>query len=239
MFESVSLATLPLVFLIVVAGSAGQATIGMGLNLFAIPLLVLIDPIFAPGPMLLASTFLCLFAMWRVPVKIDRRELSLSLAGLAAGTIMAAGIMAVIDTHHLIKLLGVLVLIGVGLVLSGLSAPLTSATLVASGGAAGIMGTIAGVHAPPIALLYQGLGPERVRGALLSFIGAGGALSIVALWLVDRFGLREAGATLILLPGVAIGVLLAPALARLLDARHIRIAILVVSGVSGIALLLR
>jgi hypothetical protein len=42
--DAATMTTILPVLLIVAAGSAGQAAIGMGLNLFAIPMLVLIDP---------------------------------------------------------------------------------------------------------------------------------------------------------------------------------------------------
>src|SRR5262249_36775592 len=89
--------TLALVVLIVTAGAAGQAAIGMGLNLFTIPFLVMIDPVFAPGPVLAASLLLSLLAMWRVPGEIDRRELALLLCGLIVGTLIAAAIRVIID----------------------------------------------------------------------------------------------------------------------------------------------
>jgi len=101
------------------------------------------------------------------------------------------------------------------------------------------MGTIAGVHAPPIALLYQGQSPARVRGAVLTSIGIGNALSVAALWAVDRFTTRELWATLVLLPGIALGLVLAPTLLRWLDAKRIRWAILTISGASGLALMIR
>jgi len=42
-----------------------------------------------------------------------------------------------------------------------------------AGSGAGFLGTIAGVHGPPIVLLYQGLDPDRVRGTILIFTGTG------------------------------------------------------------------
>jgi uncharacterized membrane protein YfcA len=163
----------------------------------------------------------------------------LSHDALRDGTLTAAVILLFIDGASLGRLLGFLVVVAVATILAGLSSPLTTVSLLGSGGAAGIMGTIAGVHAPPIALLYQGQSPPRVRGAVLPSIGIGNALSIAALWAVDKFATREVWATLVLLPGVALGLLLAPSLLRWLDARRIRLAILTISGASGLALMIR
>lgn len=229
--------TILLVTTIVTAGSAAQAAIGVGLNLFAIPILLLIAPAYAPAPVLVASAFLSILALLRVPAKIDRRELTLSLSGLVAGTASAAIIIAFVDTRYFVQLMGFIVVLAIGLIVSGLSLQITSRNLLAAGSAAGLMGTIAGMHAPPIALLYQGQQPERVRGALLAFVIAGNLLSIFALWAVNRFGLSEFYAALGLLPGVALGLFLAPLLVKHIDANRIRTAILMTSGLSGCMLL--
>lgn len=230
--------TILMVTTIVTAGSAAQAAIGVGLNLFAIPLLLLIAPAYAPAPVLVASALLSILALLRVPAEIDRRELGLSLCGLAVGTALAGVIIASVDTRYFVQLLGFIVVLAIGLIVSGLSMQITKRNLLAAGGAAGIMGTIAGMHAPPIALLYQGQQPERVRGALLAFVIVGNLLSIFALWVVNRFGLPELYAAAGLIPGVALGLILAPLLVKHIDKDRIRTAILATSGLSGLVLLL-
>lgn len=229
--------TFLLVTTIVTAGSAVQAAIGVGLNLFAIPILLLIAPDYAPGPVLVASAFLSILALLRVPAQVNRRELLLSLSGLAAGTTAAAILIAFVDTRYFVQLMGFIIVLAVGLIVSGLSLPITARNLLAAGSASGLMGTIAGMHAPPIALLYQGQQPERVRGSLLAFVIAGNLLSISALWAVNRFGLAQLYAALGLLPGVALGLFLAPLLVKHIDANRIRTAILMTSGLSGCVLL--
>ncbi len=225
-----------LVTAVVLVGSASQAAIGMGLNLLAIPLLLLVNPIYAPGPVLVASFGLSFLALWRVPAKVDRRELQPALIGLAAGTAVAGGVLAVIDSADLTRLLGAFVVLGAGLALSGWSAALNDRNLFAAGGGAGVLGTIAGVHAPPIALLYQGLAPERVRGAVLTFVGLGNALSITALALVGQFTSKHLFAATMLIPGVLIGLLAAPILAGMITARLLRAFVLSISTVSGLLL---
>jgi uncharacterized protein len=225
-----------LVTTVILVGSASQAAIGMGLNLFAIPLLLLINPIYAPGPVLVASLVLSFLALWRVPAKVDAHELKFALIGLAAGTILAGAVAAMIDSSNLTRLLGLFVVLGAGLALSGWSASRSNRNLIAAGGGAGFLGTIAGVHAPPIALLYQGLEPDRVRGAILTFVGIGNGFSIIALVVVDRFGTDQLTATLLLIPGVLIGLWIAPTLAKLINARILRVLVLSISAISGLLL---
>ena len=234
----IDLLELSLVTLVVLIGSASQAAIGMGLNLFAIPLLLLINPIYAPGPVLVASFALSFLALWRVPATVDRRELSFALIGLGVGTVIAGVVAALIDSANLARLLGLSVVLGVGLALSGWSLALTQRNLVIAGGGAGLLGTIAGVHAPPIALLYQGLEPARVRGAILTFVGIGNLFSIIALAVVGRFGADQLMATSMLIPGVLLGLLAAPRLARLIDAKTLRLFVLSISALSGLLLII-
>ena len=151
-----------LVTLVILTGSASQATIGMGLNLLAIPLLLLIDPVYAPGPVLVASLALSVLALRRVPASVDPREVKYAMSGLLVGTALAGAVTLVVDAAGLTRLLGLFIVLGVGLALSGWSAALNTRNLAMAGTGAGFLGTIAGVHAPPIALLYQGLEPARV-----------------------------------------------------------------------------
>jgi hypothetical protein len=52
-------------------GSAFQASVGIGLALFVVPVLALIDQSFIPGPMLLAGVLLALLAAYRERTSID------------------------------------------------------------------------------------------------------------------------------------------------------------------------
>ena len=60
----------------VAAGAAAQAAIGMGLNLFAVPLLALIDPVFVPGPVLFAL----------LPAVGDRRAIGCARTSMCASS---------------------------------------------------------------------------------------------------------------------------------------------------------
>jgi uncharacterized membrane protein YfcA len=237
--DPASVISFVLVLAIVATGSAIQVSIGMGLNLFAVPLLMLIDPSYGPAPILVASLLLSILALWRIPAELVWRELGFSVAGLAVGSLVAALFLAAIDTRDFVRVLGAMIVAAVGLILSGITIAIRPASLVGAGTVAGVMGTIAGIHAPPIALLYSREPVMRLRGALLAFIIAGNLLSIVALWTVGRFGLPEIAVAGVLSPGVILGVLAAPLLARRLDAARTRAAVLAISAISGLALVLR
>ena len=54
-----------MVFGISAAGAILQGSVGFGLGLIGVPLLVLIDPVFVPGPLLLAAFLLNLLMSHR------------------------------------------------------------------------------------------------------------------------------------------------------------------------------
>ena len=87
---------LVIAIMIVAAGSALQAATGMGMALFAAPLLALIDPAFVPGPVLCAVTALSAAVAWRERAAIDRRVLFVALLGLSAGCAIGAVLLAVL-----------------------------------------------------------------------------------------------------------------------------------------------
>jgi uncharacterized membrane protein YfcA len=239
LIEQIGLSGLMLAMLAIMAGAAAQATIGMGLNLFATGILALIDPVFVPGPVLVQSFLLSIAASARLRDDIDVREVGLAIGGLLAGTALAASILAIVASEHLSRLFGGLIVAAVAITTFGVRLPLTDATVFAASAASGIMGTIAGVHGPPIALIYQRASPKRIRATLLPFFAAASPISIGALVAVGLFGWRELTASLLLLPGLACGYMVAPVLANALSPATVRAAILAISAASGATLLFR
>ena len=137
--------------LIIATGAAAQAAIGMSLNLFAVPLLALIDPVYVPGPVLVHGFLLSCLASLRVRESIDVRELGLALIGLIAGTVGAAILLVCVASEQLPRLLGLFILVAVALSAVGYQIAPTTRALLAASSASGVMGIIAGAHGPPIA----------------------------------------------------------------------------------------
>ena len=72
----------------------------------------------------MVSVVLSFVVLSRAPAKIDLQNLKSGMAGLVIGTALAGTVAFVIDSENLTKLLGLLVILGVTLALSGWSAPL-------------------------------------------------------------------------------------------------------------------
>ena len=82
----------------IAVAAAVLAAVGRGRNLLVIPLRLLINLVFAPGPVLVASIVLSLLALWRVPAKIDLQNLKFGMAGLVIGTALAGTVAFVINS---------------------------------------------------------------------------------------------------------------------------------------------
>jgi uncharacterized protein len=149
-------------------GAAAQASIGMGLNLFTVGILALINPVFVPAPILMHSFLLSIVASFRLRQDINLNEVALSIVGLIAGTTVAACVLTLVSLDYLPRVFGLFIVAGVAITALGVRLPLTSSTILAASAAAGVMGTIAGVHGPPIALVYQRETPARIRARVTS-----------------------------------------------------------------------
>jgi uncharacterized protein len=229
---------LVIAIMIVAAGSALQAATGMGMALFAAPLLALIDPAFVPGPVLCAVMALSAAVAWRERAAIDRRVLFVALLGLSAGCAIGAILFAVVIGRDLGRVFAALIVAAVILSVAGLRIRISRLALLIGGAASGILGTMAGVQGPPIALVLQHEAPDRLRATLCAFFASGGVLSLLALAAAGEFGIGELGLGLELMPGVALGFAIAPVFARRIDGRRARTAVLAISTLSALALLL-
>ncbi len=223
-----------------VGGSLLQASIGFGIALFVVPLLVLLNPAFVPGPMLFASLLLASIMACRGRSAVDPKKLGLAGVGLFIGTAAGALGLMVIPADKWPKLFAVLILVAVAFSASGIHIPVTEKNLVAAGIISGVMGTISGIHGPPMALLYQRERGNIVRATLAVFFVVAYAIALVALWLIGLFGKKEFLMGLTLAPGVIAGYIVARFSTKLLDRGYwLRIAILTVASLSAIALILK
>ncbi|MHB1219069.1 MAG: TSUP family transporter [Alphaproteobacteria bacterium] len=231
--------TIVLAFTIMAAASVIQATVGMGLALIAVPLLALVEPRFIPGPMLAAGLVVTVAMAYRGRRDLDSKDLGWSVTGLAAGTLAGAAALAYLSGPALPKLFGALVLTAVAISVSGVRVAPTRRAFLIAGGAAGVMGTMVGIHGPPIALVLQNAKPDTIRAMLGAFFTVAGAGAVMALAAVGLFGLQELVLSAILVPGVVAGLLIAPLFGRFGADRAMRISILAFSAAGGVTLILR
>ena len=225
--------------LAVTGGAALQGAVGFGFALVAVPLLVLVDPGLVPGPFLAAALVLSLLVGRRDRAHAQWDEVGWAATGRMAGAVAGAAIVALVaeDTRSLLG--GGTVLAAVATSLAGVTVALRRSSLLVAGGTSGVMGTVAGLDGPPMALLYQHHQGHHVRANLARFFVIGAIQSSAVLWMVGAFGADQALAGLLLVPGTLLGYLASGPLIPVLDRGWTRPAILVVSAAGGAAVVLR
>lgn len=220
-------------------GALLQGSVGFGMALVAAPLLSLIDARLVPGPVLASALTLTLLVAWRDRRAIDMRGVTWAIVGRVPGTLAGAATIALLPARPLAIVFGVLVVVAVLLIAFGLPLRPTPRTLLFAGALSGFMGTTASIGGPPVAVLYQRAEGPRVRGTLGGYFVAGASMSIAALAIVGRFGMREIAWSLWLVPGALVGFALSFRVARWLDAGRTRNAVLGVAALSGALVILR
>ena len=212
---------------------------GFGLGLLSVPLLVLIDPVYVPGPVLFAAFFLNLFIFLRERYAIHIKGLHWAVVGRVVGASIGAMLLLVIPQKSVSVMFGVMVLMAIGISLAGFNLTMTSKNIFGAGIASGIMGTTSSIGGPPMALVYQRQKGPTIRGTLSGIFIFGTIISLIALILIGRFGLIEIKATAVLMPGVVLGFLLSNRSTKTLDRGFTRPAVLITSAISGIVVILR
>jgi uncharacterized membrane protein YfcA len=223
----------------VTLGAALQAATGLGAGLVIVPLLALISLAWVPGPVIFASLFLSGLMAYGGRRHIGFARLPLLLLGLGLGMAAGAYSLAMLPLGQAGVLFGALILLAVALSFAGLRLQFTPATLLGVGTLSGFMGTTAAVGAPPLAILYQ-YEPGQSLRATLAFLYLVSALAMLgALRLAGRFGFEELVLGLHLVPGFVLGYFAAQGLAAYLDRGYSRLAVLVISSLSALALIVK
>ena len=233
------LEALLVVTLIQTIGAGVQGSVGYGMALLSGPILVLFEPRLMPGPYLLSSVVLSLLVVLRERRELVIGDLAWAIGGRIPGSFLAAALVGVLAASTFNLSFGLIILLGVGLSLSGLRFPPNRINLFVAGVVSGIMGTIAAIGGPPIALVYQDAPGGRLRTNLSVFFVFGTMISIISLISMGKMGLPELFLALNLLPGIFLGFLLSNFLVKIINPRRMRTLVLAVASVSAVVLIVR
>ncbi len=205
--------------LAVFVGALVQRLAGLGLGMIATPVLAIFLPEFLPATILLLGLVIGLSSSAMDRSAIAKSELAPGFAGRALGAVLAAWLASQIaGTSGIAIAVGFSVLLAVALSLAGLRAAITPRNLFVAGGAAGLMGTLTAIGAPPMAMLYQYEESKRSRAMQNVFFAFGMLVSIAALAAFGQVTARHLMLAGLLLPAV----LAALGLATLLQGRFER-----------------
>lgn len=224
---------------IVGVGATVQGSVGFGMALLSAPLLTLLDRRLVPGPLLVAALVLTSLVAWRDRRSMDVGGVKWALIGRVPGTVVGALTLSLLPLHSLTLVFGGVVIAAVVMLAFGLPLPPKPSVLLGAGLLSGFMGTTSSIGGPPVAMVYQHAKGPAVRGTLAGYFIFGASMSIAALAVVGRFGLRELGWAMWLLPGVLVGFALSARVTRWLDAGRTRQAVLVVAAVSGVIVVVK
>ena len=214
-----------------------QGSVGFGLAMITAPVLLMVNPDFVPGAVMLAATALCVLMAIRERHAIVGREVVVSSVARLVSTVPTAMFVAMIDQRAFNIVFAIAILLGVGISLSGYRAPFNNLNLIIASCVSGVTNTISAVGGPPMALVYQDQPGEHIRATLSAIFAVGSVVAITSLALVGEFGWSDVALGVALLPGVLIGFALSRYTAALLDARTMRPAVLGFAGLSAVLLL--
>jgi len=237
--QTVSGGQLVLAALAMGLGATVQGTIGFGQALVATPLLLLIDTRLVPGPATVAGVVLSVLVVIRERSVIQVRGLRWAVLGLVPGTVLAAVALAHLSPTGLAALAAAMILAAVAASLGGVRVTPSVRALSVAGLISGFMGTTAAVSGPPMALVYQRESGPALRATLARFFLAASVLTVIALVPAGKVDRDAVQTGLVMVPGVLLGFACSGLLIGRVDRGLTRIAVLIVSSVSALAVLAR
>jgi hypothetical protein len=197
-------------------------------------------PELLPTMLLILGAFVGYRAMRADLSDVALREVPPGFAGRALGAVLAAWLAAgLIGTPAIGFAIAGVVYLAIAVSLLGLRLAISAPSLFGAGLAAGLMGTLTAIGAPPMALLYQYEPRKRAAAMQNTFFMFGMIVSFAALMWQGLVGWRHLVCAGVLLPGVIAGLWLANPLNARLGAGSARPFALGLAGLSATALLIR
>lgn len=234
-----SVGELVVITLAAAAGAMVQGSIGLGFTLTAGPALFMIDPAFAPGPVLLAGQLVSVRNILG-----DRGETAWnvwrrSVTGIPVGLVAGLALLAMMSERTLAVTVALLTIAAASALLAGWHVSPSPGLDVAAGGASAFSSMVAGLPGPPLVVAYSELEPRCMRGTSASTIFTVSLIAAVSLALSGNFGGDEAELLGLLMPGVVGGLVATRWTRPLIERRWFRPAVLLVALAGGVVLLAR
>lgn len=239
MGHDLSLVAVAGILVAVAVGAIVQGSIGFGFSLVAAPALVLVEPQAVPVALLILALPMTAFMAARERAHIDVRGFVSITGGRLIGTVAGIWVILAVSADWVSVLLGGLILAAVALSAGGLGIEPTGTTTLGAGIVSGVMSTTAAVGGPALAVVYQARpGPELRSTLALSYL-VGIMMSLAALLLAGKVEAWHARLALELLPGLLLGLWVSGRVARYLDRRWLRPAVLVFAAGAGSLIVVR
>jgi len=228
---------LVVLFVAVSLGSTLQGALGYGLALVVSPILLMIDPRFIPAPLTIAAFILVILVTIRDRQALDFLGLKWALLGMIFGMMAGTYILDRFGGEHFPMIFSVFILLAVFVSAVGIRFPPRRSVLTLAGFFSGLMGILATIAGPPMALVYQDAPGKQLRATLSGFFIIGTILALFSLSTIGRFGLQEIVLAGVLIPGILVGFLLSKQVTPWVDRGYTRPAVLAIAAISAIIIL--
>jgi hypothetical protein len=228
--------TLVLASLIVFLGALTQSLIGFGLAVVASPLLYIVDPQLVPAPVIAMGFSIALLTLVRERGHLEFNGLQYALLGRVPGGFIGASLLLFAPQPILGLSIAAIVTVAVILSLYKFSLPVNKKTLFGAGVVSGIFGNIAAIGGPPMAILLAGKDASQFRAALSAFFIFSSMIALIILAITGLLELKHLWLSLMLLPSVILGYLVAGRLVGRVDKEKTKMATLVLCSISALVL---
>ncbi|MCU8036693.1 MAG: sulfite exporter TauE/SafE family protein [Shewanella sp.] len=236
MFSMIDPQTLALASLVVFLGALTQSLIGFGLAVVASPLLYIVDPQLVPAPVIAMGFSIALLTLVRERGHLEFNGLQYALLGRVPGGFIGASLLLFAPQPILGLSIAAIVTIAVILSLYKFSLPVNKKTLFGAGVVSGIFGNIAAIGGPPMAILLAGKDASQFRAALSAFFIFSSMIALIILAITGLLELKHLWLSLMLLPSVILGYLVAGRLVGRVDKEKTKMATLVLCSISALVL---
>ncbi|MCS6239301.1 sulfite exporter TauE/SafE family protein [Shewanella baltica] len=236
MFSMIDPQTLALASLVVFLGALTQSLIGFGLAVVASPLLYIVDPQLVPAPVIAMGFSIALLTLVRERGHLEFNGLQYALLGRVPGGFIGASLLLFAPQPILGLSIAAIVTVAVILSLYKFSLPVNKKTLFGAGVVSGIFGNIAAIGGPPMAILLAGKDASQFRAALSAFFIFSSMIALIILAITGLLELKHLWLSLMLLPSVLLGYLVAGRLVGSVDKDKTKIATLVLCSISALVL---
>lgn len=220
-------------------GAVVQGTLGSGFAVVSVPILSLVNPILAPVPQLLMAMPLTVSMAWRERSDIERKGVALITAGRLPGALIGVWLLSIATQRTLDLGIASSVLVAVAILGTGSSIPRSGPTEFATGMMSGVMGLIASIGGPPVALLFKDEKGATIRATLATVFTLGLTITVATRVAAGKITADDVKLAFLLLPGLLVGYAASSRLRYRVNPVALKRGILVVSALAALGLLIR
>ena len=236
MLSMIDPTTLALASLIIFCGALTQSLIGFGLAIVASPLLYIVDPELVPAPVIIMGFSISLLTLFRDRGALEFNGLQYALLGRIPGGFIGAGLLIYAPQPVLGLAISGIVAAAVILSLLKFNITVNRKSLFGAGVISGVFGNIAAIGGPPLAILLSGKDARQFRAALSAFFIFSSMIALVILAITGLLNIKHFWLSLLLLPSVILGYVVAGRLVGHVDKDKTRKATLILCSVCAMLL---